>query len=406
MKDSVFTRTTLFAGLAGTLLMGANAHGAEHTLGDAIRGGEASGNVRLRFEQVEQDNALDDAEALTVRTRLGYKTDTFKGLSALLEFEDSRTVAGINDYNDTQGNNPGTSVIADPETTEVDQAFIQYQMDMLTAKLGRQVIVYDNHRFIGHVGWRQDRQTFDALRLTYSPLAELSVDYAYLGQRNRIFAEAGDVNSKDHLLNASYKLPVGQLTGYGYFLEVDSAADNSLDTVGVRFAGQQALEAVTLSYALEYATQESDSGAGDFDADYYKVKGGVGVKGITVELAYEVLGSDDGNYGFSTPLATLHAHNGWADQFLGTPGVGLVDAQVAVKGGLAGGQWAIVYHDYEADDASATVDDLGSEVDVAYNRPFAKHYKAGIKYAAYSAGDSAAGKVDTDKLWLTLEASF
>jgi hypothetical protein len=35
----------------------------------------------------------------------------------------------------------------------------------LSGKIGRQVITMDNHRFVGHVGWRQDRQTFDALTL-------------------------------------------------------------------------------------------------------------------------------------------------------------------------------------------------------------------------------------------------
>jgi len=36
----------------------------------------------------------------------------------------------------------------------------------------------------------------------------------------------------------------------------------------------------------------------------------------------------------------------------------------------------------------------------------AKTYSAGIKYAAYSAGDVGAGKVDTDKLWVWLGLKF
>ena len=79
---------------------------------------------------------------------------------------------------------------------------------------------------------------------------------------------------------------------------------------------------------------------------------------------------------------------------------------VTVKGGLAGGKWAVVYHDYSADEPGPGVDDLGDEWGVAYNRSFAGNYSAGVKYAMYSAGDTAAGKVDTNKLWLTLGASF
>jgi hypothetical protein len=152
--------------------------------------------------------------------------------------------------------------------------------------------------------------------------------------------------------------------------------------------------------------QEVEAGASDFDADYYSLTAGLGFKGITVALGYEVLGSDSGNYGFSTPLATLHVFNGWADQFLSTPVNGLEDTSVTVKGGLAGGKWVIAYHDYSADEPTSAIDDLGDEWGIAYNRSFADHYSAGVKYAMYSAGDSAAGKVDTNKLWLTLGASF
>lgn len=393
--------------LGSTLLFSAGISAEESSLHDALSGGNVSGDIRLRYESVEQDNALKDADALTIRTRLGYKTGTYHGLSGMLEFEDSRNVSGWDDYNDTQGKNTDYSVIADPETTELDQAFLQYSRYDVTAKLGRQVITFDNHRFVGHVGWRQDRQTFDALRLTYAPNSDLSVDYAFLNQRNRIFAEAGDLPAKDHLLNVGYQTGLGKLSAYAYFLEVDEGPDNSLDTVGLRYAGEYGLnDDFDLIYTLEYARQESESPTSEFDADYYKVKAGVAIKGITAALAYEVLGSDDGNYGFSTPLATLHAHNGWADQFLGTPAVGLKDASLAVSGPLAGGKWVVAYHDYRADESTATVDDLGDEVNVAYNRGFAKHYSVGIKYAMYSAGDNAAGKVDTDKLWITLGAKF
>jgi hypothetical protein len=122
-------------------------------------------DFRLRYESVNQNNALKDAQALTLRTLLHYHTKNFSGFSAGVEFEDSRNVIDIKDYNDTIGHNPEYSVIADPNTTEFDQGFVQYQNNDLTAKLGRQVIVLNGHRFVGHVGWRQDKQNFDALSI-------------------------------------------------------------------------------------------------------------------------------------------------------------------------------------------------------------------------------------------------
>ena len=41
----------------------------------ALTGGTVNVNLRLRYELVEQDNALEDADALTLRTALGYTTE-------------------------------------------------------------------------------------------------------------------------------------------------------------------------------------------------------------------------------------------------------------------------------------------------------------------------------------------
>ncbi len=375
---------------------------------EALTNGKAYADFRLRYEFVDQDNALDNAKGMTLRSRLGYKTGEVSGFSAGIEFEDSRTVLGVDDYNDTNGHNAGeNSVIADPETTELDQAYIQYKNDLVTAKAGRQVITMDNHRFVGHVGWRQDRQTFDGYSLKVTPMNNLSLDYAYLEQRNRIFGEEKDIDSKDHLLNASYKTPFGKLTGYAYLLEEDTAAETSYDTYGVRFSGKADVNSdLKALYTLEYATQDAESSGADADADYMNLEAGAVFKGVTAKLGYEVLGSDDGDYGFSTPLATLHKFNGWSDQFLATPDEGLVDMSLTVSGKLAGLKLAAAYHEFEADDASSTVDDLGSELDLLVSKKFTDNYSGGVKYAMYSAGDDGAGKVDTDKAWLWVSAKF
>ena len=395
------------AGLAIAIaLMGGSVQAAQTGFHEALSKGEVYGDLRLRFEQVQQDNALRDAESVTLRTRLGYRTADYNGLSGLVEFEDVRNVAGLDDYNDTLGKNPNYSVIADPETTELDQAYLQYRFGDITGRLGRQVITYGDLRFIGDVGWRQDRQTFDAARLTYTPSTNLAIDYAFLSQRNRIFAESQDLPSKDHIVNVAYQTPLGKLTGYAYLLEIDEGVDNSLDTVGLRYVGGYDLEPLGIIYEAEYAIQEAESGGADFDAEYYKLNAGIDIAGVIVSAGLEVLGSDNGNYGFSTPLATLHGQNGWADQFLNTPLVGLEDASLSVKAPVAGGGLTLKYHDFRASDSPGGASDLGSEVDVVYQRKFAENYSAGIKYARYMAGDAATGKVDTDKLWLTLAAKF
>ncbi|MFQ3237120.1 MAG: hypothetical protein ACI9C4_002698 [Paraglaciecola sp.] len=374
-------------------------------LTEALTSGKASVNFNFRYESVDQDNALEDASALTLRTLLAYDTGNYKGFSAKIEMEDTRIVLGQGDYTvGPSGYNLGEySVIADPEHTELDQGYIQYNNDTFTAKIGRQVIALDGHRFIGHVGWRQDRQTFDALSAKYSPVKDLTLQYAYITQRNRIFAQDADLDAKDHLINAAYKTAYGTLTGYGYLLKVDNDTDNALDTFGVSFAGSTKAGDTKILYRAEYASQSSESAVVDYDVDYVNLEAGAVFSGITAKVGYEVLGSDDGAFGFSTPLATLHKFNGWSDQFLGTPLQGLVDTSITFAGKALGGGWKVIYHNFEADDASDAVDDLGSELNLSYVKKFAKHYTAGIKYAAYSAGDI---KVDADKLWVWVGAKF
>ena len=360
-------------------------------------------DFRLRSESISQDNALADADALTLRSTFSVKSKEVNGWSGFVELEDVRSVLGVDDFNNAVGENAGVfSVIADPDTTELDQAYVQYRSDTFTAKLGRQVITFDDHRFVGHVAWRQDKQTFDAATVAFSPTKELRVTAAYVTQRNRIFGEERDQDSNDILVNASYQSPIGKITAYSILLDQDDV-NNKLDTYGLALRGSKPAGDYKLSYLVELATQSSETDAGEFDANLFKVEGGISFSKITAKLGYESLGSDNGNFGFSTPLATLHKFNGWTDQFLDTPSVGLKDLYVSLNGKVFGGGWLVRYHDFTADEASATLDNLGSEVELQYTKKFERGFYAGLKAAFYSADDF---NVDEDAFWLWVGKSF
>ena len=51
----------------------------------AIRKGEVKFNFRYRFEHVDQDSLSRDANASTLRSRIGYGTAEFHGWTALVE---------------------------------------------------------------------------------------------------------------------------------------------------------------------------------------------------------------------------------------------------------------------------------------------------------------------------------
>lgn len=361
----------------------------------ALKGGTPKLNMRLRYEGVD-DGINEDADALTLRTRLGYQTGKLGGFDAYGEFEDTHVVMGVDDY---APESAGFAVVADPRVTEVNQAFVRYTgsegLKGLVAAFGRQRIIYDNARFVGNVGWRQDEQTYDGTKLDFST-DQFAVSAAYLTKVNGI-TPAFDAFVEDMLINASWKkAPGGSLTGYSYMLETKDA-DDSRDTVGLRYSGSFPVDKLTLMLNVEYATQSFD--VDDTDTEYTLVEAGVKVSGITVKVAQEVLGSDDGISAFQTPLATKHAFNGWADKFLATPANGLEDTYVFVGGAVAGVNLGAAYHTFSADEGSA---DYGSEIDAVASKKFGP-YTLGLKYADYSEDGFSA---DTSKVWAWTELAF
>ncbi len=378
------------------------------SVSDALAQGKVSLNARLRYESVEQ-TGLRDAEALTLRTRLGYTTVPWHGWKAMLEAEnifaangDSYSQAGLN-----PGGN-GKAVIADPETTEINQAWIAFSQDKTTATVGRQRLVLDNARFIGDVGWRQDMQTFDAVVLTDMSLDKTTLTYAFLGQINRVFSDRhaqGKWQSASHVFNASYTgFAAGTLTAYAYLLDFKKvAAPNSCATYGASFAGTAKLSAgLKLAYRAELATQ-SDYGSSllSYSANYYAGEAGVAAKPGSATLGYEVLGSDN-NVGFKTPLATLHAFNGWADLFLVTPAAGLRNTYLKGTANLPEGFTGTAFYHWFRTDATGV--GLGTELDLQLTRKFGKSVTGQVKYADFR-HDSPAYP-DVQKFWFQVEFNY
>ena len=382
----------------------------------ALTTGESYLETRYRYELVDQDDANDDARASTLRARLGYESGTVMGFSGLMEV-DHITHVGPKLYSDSPAD--GTSdrpVVADPATTQLNQAYLRFQgLPDTDIKYGRQRLALDNHRFIGTVGWRQNEQTYDGATLVNESLPDTTLTAGYLYNANRIFANAGSLDNhrmRSGVLNARYEgLALGSLTGYSYLLSFSDSEQLSTQTYGLRFSGDTAITPdVEGLYELEYAYQDDyDNNPDDFNNDYYKVEGGVKASGVTVKAGREVLGSDSGNASFSTPLATLHAMNGWADQFLstGTPqGLpnGLRDTYLTLSGQFQGVNLMAVYHTFESDRNSI---DYGDEFGLQATYGFGEHYTVGAKAASYSSDDDTGNPTeDTDKVWLWVNASF
>jgi len=382
---------------------------------DTVMGGKVKLNIRGRAEIVDQDG-LDTAQAYTVRTRLGYLTQDFNGLQFYVELEDVRT---FDDdlFNDGPGESTAglnRAVVADPEVTELNEAWVQYSnadLAGLKLKAGRQTINLDDQRFFGAVGWRQDNQTFDAARgSTTLGIDGLNLTAGYIGQVNRIFGEEADFDDADiAFVNGSYKIKdVGKLVGFGYFLDIEDSPANSNDTFGVRLTGSKPIgsDGVSLAYAGSVAFQQ-DAGDNptDYSAEYYAIDLGLKVPEYgTFGVGYEVLGSDDGVASFRTPLATLHKFNGFADLFLVTPADGLEDFYI-YYGIPFPKEWKmkgkIAYHYFGGNDSIET---LGQEFDAVVTKKLSDNVTLLGKFAYFNGQEG--NLADRTKVTVDLTFAF
>ena len=379
-----------------------------------VSGGQAKLELRYRFEGVEQDDKPATADANTLRLRLNLASGTVNGFSGFAEFDHVETI-GDPHYNDTRNGLVQYPVVADPQGTDLNQAWVQYAGAKGTlVRVGRQRLAFDNERFVSFVGWRQNEQTFDSLRLETKALPGAVINYDYIDQVNRVFGPdtglpPAILTSDSHLLNVKLtSLPVGALALYAHVLDFGNAPQLSSDTFGARYDGDHAIsEKLKFSWALEYAVQEDAGGnAAAIDASYDLIELRLQAPHAGATAGREVLSGESGvftattNPAFQTPLATPHKFQGWADKFVTTPSAGIEDIYFGLNVQLAGWNGQLVWHDFSAE---ATTQDYGTEWDISVSRKFADRYELLLKYADYSAEDLFA---DTRKYWIQLGAAF
>ncbi len=384
---------------------------AADNLGESFTQGKFGYSFRWRLENVDQDPLAHDATAIPLRARINFHTADLYGFSAKVEF-DYVFNFGVDTFNAGQGNKPnppGYPVIADPGGEDLNQLFLQYKAKFGGQfRLGRQRIIYDNARFVGNVGWRQNEQTYDSFSFVHKTGNGWNFQYAYVDNVNRIFGDevnAGDHEQNTNLFNVSYDIKsVGKLTGYYYDIDNEDVAGLSSKTWGLRMTGKLGKDGPAIGYTLEYAHQTDNAdNPVEYKADYWRGDLSAAFDWATLYIGYESLGGNDSSPGqaFRTPLATLHAFNGWADKFLITPHAGLNDAFIGIKGKLGQWNWNVLYHDFSAQSGSA---DYGTEFDGSIGRKFRKNYGILFKAASFSTDSPAYG--DTTKLWVQLTADF
>lgn len=374
-------------------------------------------DARLRYENVEQAGlSTETSDATTARLRAGIQASGGP-ITAIVEGEGTLAISGS--YYDGLHGAGASPLIADPENIALYRAQLQYKDKAVALTAGRQRIALDDERFVGNVGFRQNAQTFDAVRAELTPLKDLKFDVAYAWNVRTVWGVEGtgarppSIDGDNVFANLSYVTPIGMLTGFGYLVDQNEGTVQgyrlSSQTYGARFAGARKLaKNVKLGYALSYARQSNyHKNPNIYDADYWLADLTLDVKALKLNAGYEVLGASNGTAlaSFQTPLATGFKFQGWADKFLTTPPNGVRDLYAG-----AGYGWTkvgkvdvinlqAVWHSFESDRLSQH---YGSEIDLLASAKVRK-YTISARFARY---DASAFATDTRKVWLQLDWAY
>ena len=425
----------VLASASGALAQDAPAQAAPPPDPDSLTAAIAAGHllldIRERWENVDQTKTAtlkDDANAYTVRTQLGWETGAWNNLKGLLEFQDVSHL-GPEDY---AVNAPGATtpplngadkarypVVNDPDEIELNRLQVAWQpIQDFTATVGRQRVLIDDQRFVGNVGWRQNEQTFDAARAEFA-VAGFSGTYAYVERVNRVLGPSSDWNSDSHLLNLAYAAaPQLRLEGFVYALDFSNSVINNSITEGGRVTGKAPLGPLQLAYGATYAEQKNyrSGSTPRFDLPYWDANLAATWRMLTGKVDYEVL-DGDGARGFTTPLATTHGFNGWADAWVAPGGnKSFVDGLKDLSGSLAwrppirarfffNPELTAIYHDFHDEKTGAG---LAHEFDALATVSFTKQLSGLVKFAdfqrnGFTPRGTATPPPSRDKVWIGFE---
>ena len=379
----------------------------------AIKDGKLLLDVRYRFEFKTQEGFSEDAYANTIRTRLGFETAEIYNFKFLVEFENVASI-GDDHFNSTTNGRMQFPVIADPDATELNRAHITFTgIEKTPITVGRQRFNLNDQRFVGAVDFRQNQQTVDAARISSTLIDNVSVDYLYISRVHRVFGDdnpLGEFDSDSHVISVAYDAgALGSLKGYGLLLDFEEAPALSSATWGLRYENSAALDdtaRIKIGVVGEYASQKDyAANPTNYKEDY--IHGGVSlsVAPFMAQLGYESLGGD-GAVGFSTPLATLHKFQGFADVFLTTPAAGLEDLYGTISYSWDGllktdnVRLFATYHEFESGLGDT---DFDAEFDAGLAVNFRKHWSAEVTGAVY---DGAAAFADRSLIWASLRFQY
>lgn len=279
--------------------------------------------------------------------------------------------------------------------TFISEAWGQYYIKpAFSVKVGRQIISYDNERFLGGLEWAQQGRRHDALLLMYEGIennTKLHVGFAYNQDSDipeptllqadgaRFYSVGGNYKTMQYAwFNKKIKKSnLSLLALNAGYQNADTTMSNkqTFGMIGATFLGP-----VKVGGDLYYQTGEQ--GGKDVNAVLAGINATftTSVTPITFGVEYVSGDSDPANSedtSFSPDFGTNHAHNGFMDYFYVGPAnkaIGVTDIYLKTSFKVAGGALQFHVHEFltgsdQKVEGTTSLDKaMGTELDLVYTK--------------------------------------
>ncbi len=383
---------------------------------------DLSAEVRPRYENRHGYKTLlnkdtDGANFVSQRTRINFN------------FEQDKIRLGVTLQNVRVWGDVST-LASDDNATALHEAWAEALLsDKISLKLGRQEIVYDDHRIFGNVGWAQQARSHDAFLFKFKPNDKNRVDVGLaLNADNQSLTDALYSNAAGYKA-FQYVWYHGDFNKFGLSVLLLNTGIEYLENIGLPNEEQTVNYMQTIGPRLTYKSgkfnaniaaylQTGKSLEADVSASYFT--GNVGYKvsdNFTIGVGMEYLSGKDMNSidtdvkSFAPLFGTNHKFNGWMDYFyVGNHGgsVGLTDINATLAFKKDKFSVKLIPHFFSAAadvfNGSTKMDaNLGTEIDLTAGYKVAKNITLSAGYSKMFATDTMevlkGGDRDVDNSW-------
>ncbi len=305
----------------------------------------------------------------------------------------------------------------------VHEAWGQFKLfNGVELKVGRQEIVYDDHRIFGSVNWAQQGRSHDAAIFKLAPMGgkcKIDVGFAYNAMGETTIGVPYTIQYKAmqflhyHRDFGKFGLSFLAVNNGMPSIVVDEKINDSTftyqeviaysQTIGPRFTYKSSNLKANAAFYLQtgdlskYTAADLSIEANQTAAMYAAADIAYSIKGLSIGAGFEYLsGTDmdadptDATTSFKPLYGTNHKFNGWMDYFYVGFGnnTGLMDIYLPVKYKINKTTFGATYHNFAAtakvldtngDEMDAA---LGSEIDFSIAHPISKNviFKAGYSH--------------------------